>query len=101
MIGTIGNERLWFDSRKLGYCRSFESWFCMGHGLPTVRELTKILTRTLKTGEGKNDVQESQKGNNDACAKLGMFSKNLIPGESHLCFFWAHDDVNKPSQFKS
>ena len=101
MIGTIGNERLWFDSRKLGYCRSFESWFCMGHGLPTVRELTKILTRTLKTGEGKNDVQESQKGNNDACAKLGMFSKNLIPGESHLCFFWAHDDVNKLSQFKS
>lgn len=56
----------------------------MGHGLPTVRELTKILTRTLKTGEGKNDVQESQKGNNDACAKLGMFSKNLIPGESSL-----------------
>lgn len=56
----------------------------MGHGLPTVRELTKILTRTLKTGEGKNDVQESQKGNNGGCAKLGMFSKNLIPGESSL-----------------
>lgn len=37
------------------------SWFCMAHGLPTVSELTKILTRTLKTGEGKNDVQGSQK----------------------------------------